>query len=71
MGVTWINLKSTEKKGVLLIQGIQRMPRYDFMQTAEMSLKTSVQIGQQAEKYFKFWYSEFVCHYRTEYTENY
>lgn len=30
------------------------MPRYDFMQTAEMSLKTSVQIGQQAEKYFKF-----------------
>ena len=45
MGVTWINLKSTEKKGVLLLQGIQRKPRYDFMQIAEMSVKISVQIG--------------------------
>lgn len=63
--------KHWEERSFAIIGNSETEPRYDFMQTVEMSLKTSVKIGQQAEKYLKLWYNEFVCHHRIKYMENY
>lgn len=38
--------KHWEERSFAIIGNSEREPRYDFMQTVEMSLKTAVKIGQ-------------------------